>query len=570
MKKTKLLAIVMAVVMVFAMAPCVAFASPEEAAQDGPLYWGESASPDESSDFDYSAGSMLAEDPDVTYIPIKINFGAKHKAMAKKFYSYVKSSMEDTPSNMLKPRISGAVVTAGVEDGMSISTLSRAMPNIMMNLGYQIDEYHWVRDAGEVFNGAVVDKPVNKFKSFYEFFNYYMQYSYPKEKPLEKNKTYYIHWYKPFKADADIQVAEPVCGTEVYFDNVNGAEINGPEAAFPADQHIVTSGVERFTCWEQDGYNFHGAIQGGKKYTASISLTAEFGYIFEMDSNFTINGAPAEVSSPMMAGHYFTVNSEMTALHAWDRGQSSDTSGTVLYQCANCSETYEAESAPVGEDGTPVGKDASFIAVDDAIKNMNTDEDPLGTVFAPIKVRSTVQDKQSVTLKWESLPGAKTYLIYGNKCGSENHMELITETDQKTGFQIKGLPKGTYHKFIVAALNGSNRVIATSRMIHVATKGGKVGNYKNVTIKVKKGKKFKKATSATVAAGKTLKTKVTAAKASKKLKVKKHVGTRYESSDEAVATVTAGGVITGVSPGKCTITAYAQNGVFKVLKLTVK
>ena len=78
---------------------------------------------------------------------------------------------------------------------------------------------------------------------------------------------------------------------------------------------------------------------------------------------------------------------------------------------------------------------------------------------------------------------------------------------------------------------------------------------------VKKAKKLK--------AGKSLKLK---AKALKKrgTKVKKYAALRYESSDPAVATVSAKGVVRGVSKGTAYVYAYAQNGLAKRVKVVVK
>ena len=59
---------------------------------------------------------------------------------------------------------------------------------------------------------------------------------------------------------------------------------------------------------------------------------------------------------------------------------------------------------------------------------------------------------------------------------------------------------------------------------------------------------------------------------SSKKKPKRHVAMRYESSDKSIATVSPKGVIKAV--GKkgetCYVYAYAQNGVFKKIKVVVK
>ena len=106
-------------------------------------------------------------------------------------------------------------------------------------------------------------------------------------------------------------------------------------------------------------------------------------------------------------------------------------------------------------------------------------------------------------------------------------------------------------------------ILMTAQAV-IATKGGKVGNYKSVTVKktvVTKAGKLK--------AGSKLSLGAKAVKASKKLKVKKRRALKYESSDTAVATVSSKGVITAKAAGTCYVYAYAQNGVFKKIKVTV-
>lgn len=136
-----------------------------------------------------------------------------------------------------------------------------------------------------------------------------------------------------------------------------------------------------------------------------------------------------------------------------------------------------------------------------------------------------------------------------------------------TATQVAGakVKKGTYYKFIVIAAGSNGKVVSTSKTIHVATKGGKVGNHKKVTVKksvIKKAKKLKK--------GKTIKLKAKAKAESRKLKVKKHRAIKYETSNPKVAKVNGKGAVKGVGKGTCFVYAYAQNGAFKRVKVTVK
>ena len=55
-----------------------------------------------------------------------------------------------------------------------------------------------------------------------------------------------------------------------------------------------------------------------------------------------------------------------------------------------------------------------------------------------------------------------------------------------------------------------------------------------------------------------------------KKKVKKHRAIAYDTTNPSVATVTKKGVVQAKKPGTCTVYAYAQNGVCKAVKVTVK
>ena len=224
-----------------------------------------------------------------------------------------------------------------------------------------------------------------------------------------------------------------------------------------------------------------------------------------------------------------------------------------------------------GKDGTAVGKGASAAAAEKAITSMKSDTDPKGSVFNKLRLKSTKQTKSSITLKWKKNSKAVKYVVYGNKCGKAKPKRLKTVKGSKsvtaeiTKIAGKKLKKGTYYKFIVVALDKNNKVVSTSKLIHVATKGGKAGNYKSVTVKksvLTKAKKLKK--------GKTLKLNAKAVAQSKKLPVKKHVAVRYESTNNKIATVNKSGKVTAKKKGSCYIYAYTQNGFFKKIKMIVK
>lgn len=281
------------------------------------------------------------------------------------------------------------------------------------------------------------------------------------------------------------------------------------------------------------------------------------------------------------------INKEIKPLgHKWDAGKETKKAteteeGVTTFTCEVCGDTRtepipKIDPSPTptpsgdgkGKDGTPAGKGASADTVKKAIMNAAIDENTAGTKFAPLKLKSTKQTKNSVTITWTKVSGANKYVVYGNLCGKANKMKKIgTYTGKSKVVKKKAgkkLKKGKYYKFIIVALDKNNKVVSTSKVVHVATKGGKVGNHKKVTVKksvVNKAKKLRN--------GKTLKLNAKTVKPSK-LKVKIHRKVSYESSNTAIATVSKKGVVRGKKKGTCFIYAYAQNGVYKKVRITVK
>ena len=220
-----------------------------------------------------------------------------------------------------------------------------------------------------------------------------------------------------------------------------------------------------------------------------------------------------------------------------------------------------AKDAGPGNDGDMVGK-----YITEKVKN---DNDVVGSTFGHIKARSVKVKNNSVKVQWDSTKNAKKYVVYGNRCGKINSYNYLTETTKKsvTYKTIHGVAvnKNSYYKFIVVALDANNKVIATSKTIHVATSGGKYTNPKSVAV-TKKAAKGK----VTLKSGKSIALKAKPVKANKKLKWQNHRGIKYESSDKNIAVVNDKGKITAKKKGKCIVYAYAQNGVFKKIAVTVK
>lgn len=196
------------------------------------------------------------------------------------------------------------------------------------------------------------------------------------------------------------------------------------------------------------------------------------------------------------------------------------------------------------------------------------------TGFRRLRARSVKQTKTSVTLQWNIIKDADGYFIYGNRCntGTKSYkyrkLATITDGDISTWTQ-KDLKKGTYYKYVVKAyrlVNGKKVVTDISISVHAVTGGGKYGNAKAVSV-TQIGNK-KNVSKITLKMGKTAQIKAKEVKKDKK--IARHRKLCYESSNTKVATVTPDGLIRATGKGTCTIWVYAQNGVYKALKITVK
>lgn len=196
------------------------------------------------------------------------------------------------------------------------------------------------------------------------------------------------------------------------------------------------------------------------------------------------------------------------------------------------------------------------------------------TGFRRLRARSVKQTKTSVTLQWNIIKDADGYFIYGNRCntGTKSYkyrkLATITGGDISTWTQ-KDLKKGTYYKYVVKAyrlVNGKKVVTDTSISVHAVTGGGKYGNAKAVSV-TQIGNK-RNVSKITLKMGKTAQIKAKEVKKDKK--IERHRKLCYESSNTKVAIVTPDGLIRATGKGTCTIWVYAQNGIYKALKITVK
>ena len=456
--------------------------------------------------------------------------------------------------------------------------------------------------ANDPAYGGVRLKPVSEFSDLDDFF---LDYNRNWRKQITEDTRIYVCWLKVIDKVV-FSVKTPACGTETKLveGGISNEQTYKPEVIVPSGAGYDTAIIkyqdgrsQLYSFWfDEEGYNtydyFEGKFIAGNNYIGNTDFDAIFPYTFSKDTTIEVNGVDefhsCGYSSRNKIIYRFSTAFTVTPTHDWDEGKvtkeaTSAAEGEKTFTCKGCgaTRTETIDKLPddkpdptdpnkKGEDGTPYGKGASKAAVDKAITSLESEVDPPGTSYGLLQLKVTKTTKNSVTVKWQKVVGAKTYMVYASNCGKKNKCVKVAELGSgKTTFTVnkktlkKAIKKGTYYKVWVAALDKDDMVITTSKVVHGATKGGKVGDHKKVTTKAKKNK-------VSIKAKKTFKLKAKAIAKSKKLKVKKHRGIKYESSNPTVATVNAKGVIKGVKKGTCYVYAYAQNGVAAKIKVTVK
>lgn len=265
--------------------------------------------------------------------------------------------------------------------------------------------------------------------------------------------------------------------------------------------------------------------------------------------------------------------------------------GYTVYTCTRCGVNYVSDYTPVLPALTPsedkiakeYGVDAktaqeiNYIFITNNVSSDTAsltesrmtanppkgDGDYKGSNFGLLRAQTTKLKKNSVTVKWNKVKNADGYIVYGAKCGAKSKYKVLKVVSGKTtSYTHKKLKKGTYYKYNIVAfkyVNGVKVTLAASKKIHATTLGGKYGVAKAVklnksNVKIKKGKTFK----------------IKASEIKKDKKIKRHRAICYESSNTKIATVNSKGKIKAKKKGKCTIYVYAQNGVYKTVKVTIK
>lgn len=209
-----------------------------------------------------------------------------------------------------------------------------------------------------------------------------------------------------------------------------------------------------------------------------------------------------------------------------------------------------------------------LLLTEEDIEKKDGEKDLKGARFGKLIPESRKTTKNSITIGWKKLSSADGYIVYGNKCGTKNRfkqLKVLRDNKTKT-FTQKKLKKGTYYKYLIQAykiIAGRRVTICATPNLHIITEGGKSGMAQGIICK--KGKKA--ISRLKLKKGKTVTIKGTELKGNKK--ISHHRNICYESFDKSIATVSKKGVIKGKKAGKTKIYVYAQNGVYKIVQLTV-
>ena len=253
-----------------------------------------------------------------------------------------------------------------------------------------------------------------------------------------------------------------------------------------------------------------------------------------------------------------------------DSGSGSNSgsgSGSDSGSSAGSSYTVPTASVSVSKVSLTGATEAEVAAT---LLMLTDDGDTADSSYSLLQAKAKKTTTKSIKLTWKKVSGAVTYVVYANQCGSGRKLQKY-KTVTGTSLNIKKIAgrkvaKGKYYKFLVVALDKDGKVIATSKTVHAATKGGSVTNEKSLTIY--KGKK--KVSTLTIKTGKTVKIKTKSTLQDQAKKLRRHRKTKYESGNTQIATVTANGKIKAKAKGTCYIYAYAQNGVSTKVKVTVE
>ena len=294
-------------------------------------------------------------------------------------------------------------------------------------------------------------------------------------------------------------------------------------------------------------------VSDGSKATKPADLT-ETGFVF---GGWSLNGTEVyDFNTPVTKN--ITLNAIWKPANTNTNTNSGYPSGNLLPSNTNgFTNTGNATLTPVGTvsnatpSAAPTAPLTPITSLETVVGTLSEYAEPSGAVFHILKAQELEAKKNSITIGWNAVPGAVGYVVYGSQAGVP--YKKLADINASS-FRQDGLAKGVSYKYFIAPYDAAGNILTISKPIHVSA-----GNNNPNSVKLSKKK-----INLNVGDSASIRASIKGGKGQNSQKV------AYESSNPAVATVSANGVINAVASGKCTIFVYAQNGVFTKCKVTVK
>lgn len=358
--------------------------------------------------------------------------------------------------------------------------------------------------------------------------------------------------------NADITL--PLTGVIIPSDHVKKAELLKQLAVYIAhsdgEKELVQGELVEYSD-SVYGIRFHI----NKFSTFTVVKTDAF--LKSSDCNLTKVIVP---SSATISGKTITVSVANSIKGFTANVSVSDKATWKLYEDKTC--TMEVKDNKVS---LVAGKNVYYVKVtaEDGITSktfsliINRDKPQLQMGFNPLRLRAE-GGTTSQKLNYTKVSEADGYVIYGAPCGLDNQLIKIADVSANSlSYTVKGLKSDTYYKYVVKAyqvINGKKVIVAKSKMVHSTTTSKKNANPTMITVISTK-------VSLNTGVVKQIISKLVLPKG---MKSDQHTAEiTYESTNKSVATVNSDGKITAIAKGTCNIYAYAQNGVYTKIKVTV-
>ena len=171
-----------------------------------------------------------------------------------------------------------------------------------------------------------------------------------------------------------------------------------------------------------------------------------------------------------------------------------------------------------------------------------------------------------INLSWEKFRGATGYDVYWSYCTGKDEYNKLANDAKNLKYADNNLNNRREYKYFTVAykiVKGKKVYLGKTNVVHVAMVNAAKTNAVSITVNKK---------AVALAKGRTFKIVKKVKLEDPKKKQLNHLlkNELYRTSNSKVATVSTAGVIKGVGKGTCYVYAFADNGVYAKIKVTVK